>query len=59
MSASRTLRIGTVSPKRDVACPVRSVRLGVMLMLIIPSLAICGVTLSTIPSVIACGSTVV
>ena len=48
-----------MSPNRDVAWPVRSVRLGVMLMLIIPSLAICGVTLSTTPSVIACGSTVV
>ena len=59
MSASRTLRIGTESPKRDVACPVRSVRLGGMLMLIMPSLAICGVTLSTTPSVIACGSIVV
>ncbi len=30
-----------------------------MLMLIIPSLEICGVTLRTTPSVIACGSTVV
>ncbi len=51
--------MGTVSPNRETAWPVRSVRLGLMLRLIMPSPEICGVTLSTTPSVIACGSTVV
>ena len=38
-SVSRTLTIGTWSPSRDVAVPVRSVMLGMMLMLITPSAA--------------------
>ena len=43
--------IGTVSPKRDMAVPVFSVMLGLMLKWMIPSALICGVTLSVTPSV--------
>ena len=41
-----------------MATPVRSVMLGLMLMWMMPSALICGVTLSTTPSVSDCGVTV-